>query len=512
MATPPSPPPPPPATNSSAPPFKTNTPSPNPHGAPAARAPSSPAAATPPPPMSSGPSHLVLCVRDVIGKLRARGHLSGLEIPDDELTEAGAPALFETVLAAFLAEGRVSAGLPLLPKPLVLGKGGLVDMLPLYLAVRSRGGFAAVTSWAAIAEAVGLEPAADAPIKLVYAKHLWLLEQSIGKPERQDEVAGSSSNAAHRSNAKKDKFLSSHKDHASAGSAHLKRKREVPLQMLNWVRLVAKNPGEHGAGQNHGSQLSSTLMFRRLMFENIDCSKLPYSTTSPQSGLTNEEQPQYDGWDDRLCAGGHSDRILHARTRLSGLADVPDWTGKPSLPYDEPHVLRFLGEPLLPAPSNESLDADAIGKGRPDNCNCQIPGSVACVRFHVTEKRIKLKRELGSAFYAMGFDRIGEDAALTWRRDEEKKFNAVIQNNLPSSKYRFMEEVFAAMGSKGRKDIVSYYHNVFHVRRRAYQNRLTPNDVDSDDDSLEPGFLHLRQGGAQGNSMSASSSGTQRGS
>ncbi|VAH15998.1 unnamed protein product [Triticum turgidum subsp. durum] len=155
-------------------------------------------------------------------------------------------------------------------------------MLPLYLAVRSRGGFAAVTSWAAIAEAVGLEPAADAPIKLVYAKHLWLLEQSIGKPERQDEVAGSSSNAAHRSNAKKDKFLSSHKDHASAGSAHLKRKREVPLQMLNWVRLVAKNPGEHGAGQNHGSQLSSTLMFRRLMFENIDCSKLPYSTTSPQ--------------------------------------------------------------------------------------------------------------------------------------------------------------------------------------------------------------------------------------
>ncbi|EMS52814.1 hypothetical protein TRIUR3_17760 [Triticum urartu] len=233
-------------------------------------------------PTAPTPCHSFLRAPDVIGKLRARGHLSGLQIPDDELTEAGAPALFDTVLAAFLAEGRLSAGLPLLPKPLVLGKGGLVDMLPLYLAVRSRGGFAAVTSWAAIAEAVGLEPAADAPIKLVYAKHLWLLEQSIGKPESQDEVAGSSRNAAHRSNAKKDKFLSSHKDHTSAVSAHLKRKREVPLQMLNWVRLVAKNPGDHGAGQNHGSQLSSTLTFRRLMFENIDCSKLPYSTTSPQ--------------------------------------------------------------------------------------------------------------------------------------------------------------------------------------------------------------------------------------
>jgi hypothetical protein len=231
-----------------------------------------------------------------------------------------------------------------------------------------------------------------------------------------------------------------------------------------------------------------------------------------QSGLTNEEPAQYNGWDDQLCAGGNSDRVLNERAWRSGIADVPDWTGNTPLPYDEPHVLRFLGQPLLTPESNEALDAYIIGKGRPDKCSCQLPGSVACVRFHVTEKRIKLKRELGSAFYAMGFDRVGEDAALTWRKDEEKKFNGIIQNNLPSSKYGFFEEVFADMGSKGRKGLVSYYHNVFQVRRRAYQNRLTPNDVDSDDDSLEPGFLYLRQGGGQGNSMSASSSGTQRGS
>ncbi|CAM0956932.1 unnamed protein product [Alopecurus aequalis] len=513
MATAPSPLQPPPATNSSPPPFKTNTQSPNPHGAPASVAPSSTAAAAPPPTMSSGPSHMVLCVRAVIGELRACGHLAGLEIPEAELTEAGAPALFDGVLATFLAEARVPGALPSLPMPVVLGEDNPVDLLRLYVAVRSRGGFAAVTSWAVIAEAVGLEPVADAALRLVYAKYMSLLEQTIGKPEKQAEVAGCSRNAVHRSNAKKDKFLSPHKDHASAGSAHLKRKREGLVQMLNWVRLRAKCPGEHLiVGQNPDRQFSLALMLRRHMFANFDCSKLPYGTTSPQSGLTNEEQTQYNGWDDQSCAGGNSDKILHARARRSGIADVPVWTGKTTVPYDEPHVLRFLGQPLLPPESNEGLDADTIGKGRPDKCSCQLPGSVACVRFHVTEKRIKLKHELGSAFYAMGFDCVGEDAALTWRKDEEKKFNAVIQNNLPSSKYRFFEEVFAAMGSKGRKGLVSYYHNVFQVRRRAYQNRLTPNDVDSDDDSLEPGFLHLRQGGGQGNSMSASSFGTQRGS
>ena len=279
MATAPSPRPPPPATNSSAPPFKTNTQSPNPHGAPAPGSPSPTAAAPPPPTMSSGPSHMVLCVRAVIGELRACGHLAGLEIPEAEVTEAGAPALFDGVLSTFLAEARVPGAL----MPVVLGDDSPVDLLRLYVAVRSRGGFAAVTSWAVVAEAVGLEPAADAALRLVYAKYMSLLEQTIGKPEKQAEVAGSSRSAAHRSNAKKDKFLSPHKDHANAGSAHLKRKRDGLVQMLNSIRLLAKCPGEHQiVGQNPGSQFSLALMLRRHMFANFNCSKLPYGTTSPQ--------------------------------------------------------------------------------------------------------------------------------------------------------------------------------------------------------------------------------------
>ncbi|XP_044969232.1 uncharacterized protein LOC123429243 isoform X1 [Hordeum vulgare subsp. vulgare] len=281
MATPPSPP---PSMNSSACPFKTNIPSPKPRGAPAVGA----------SPVSSGPRHIVVYVRDIVNKLRAGGHLSGLDTPDAELTEEGTSALFEGVLEAFLAEVRASAGLPLLPKPLMIGKDGPVEMqmLRLHLAVRSSGGYAAVTSWAAIAEVVGLEPVAAAPLKLLYFKYLLPLEQSIGncKPEMQDqEVAGGCRDAvaARRSNGKKDQA-------SLRSSGHLKRKRgaPVPLQMLNWVRLVAKSPLEHGNGIC--SQFSSTLMLRRLRFANVDCSQLAQSTTSQQSGLTMRGR-QMDG-------------------------------------------------------------------------------------------------------------------------------------------------------------------------------------------------------------------------
>lgn len=463
--------------------------------------------------MSSGPSDAVLAVLGLIGELRACGLLAGLEIPHAGHPEARAPALFDGVLAAFLAEARLPGAPPSLPMPPALGDGRPVDLLRLYLDVRSRGGFAAVASWAAVAEKAGLDPALDAAVKLVYAKYLSLLEQIIRKPGKQENVSGSSGNAGHRSNAKKDKFLSPTKDPACAGLARLKRKREVLVGMLNWVGLVAKNPNERWVvGKNPDSHFSMALMLRRQMFANNDSINVPRGSASPQSGLTTEEQALYDGWEDQLSAGGSSDTISRAQIRPCGQADIPEWTGKPSLPYNDPHVLRFLGELILSPESNEALDVGPICKGRPDECNCQLPGSIACVRFHVTEKKIKLKRELGSAFYAMGLDCIGEDAALTWTKDEEKKFSAIIQQNLPSSKYNFWDQLYAVFQSKGTEGLVSYYHNVFQLRRRAYQNRIAPNVVDSDDDSIEPGFLHLRQDGGQSSSRSAPSSGTQKGS
>ncbi|CAL4925224.1 unnamed protein product [Urochloa decumbens] len=495
----------PPPSNSTALAFKSNASGPSPGHAPAAAAPASTEAAAP---QVHVPSHAVLAV---VGELRAHGFLAGLEIPEAELTDARAPAQFVGVLAAFLTEAGPAGATPPLPIPTpALANGRKVELLRLFLAVRAHGGFAAVADWATVAEAVGLDPAACAAVKLLYDKYLALLERSISNYRDYHEVVESSGNGDRRLGSKKDRFLSPTGGPTSAGSAHLKRKRDSLVGMLNWVRLVAKNPGKPGVigrKRNSSSHISTAVLLRRQMFANIDCR----SGSSSQNGL---EVARENEWDDVIPTLQNIDRISAAPIRPRGQADIPEWTGKPSSPYDDPHALKFLGEPILLPKTGEDPDVSSIGKGRQDDCNCQFPGSIACVRFHVTERKMELKRELGSAFYEMGFHQMGEDLALTWTKDEEKKFTTTIRGNLPSSrsKYNFWDKLLAVFRSKGREGLVSYYHNVFQVRRRAYQNRLTPKSPDSDEDSMEPGFLYLRQGGGQSSSSSSAACRTRKSS
>ncbi|CAN6305005.1 unnamed protein product [Urochloa humidicola] len=442
------------------------------------------------------PSQAVLAVLGVVGELRARGFLAGVETPEVELTDARAPAQFVGVLASFLAEAGPAGATPsLLIPPRALADGRKVELLRLFLAVRAHGGFAAVADWAAVADAVGLDPSAGAAVKLLYDKYLALLECSISERCGYHEVVESSGNGG-----------------GWPLSAHLKRKRDSLVGMLNWVRLVAKNPGKpavFGTKRNSSSHISTAVLLRRQMFANIDCRS---GSSSCQNGLS---EGQWDNeWNDVIPTLQNTERISAAPIRPRGQADIPEWTGKPSLPYDDPNTLKFLGEPILLPKTGEEPDVGSIGKGRQDDCNCQFPGSIACVRFHVTEKKMELKRELGSAFYEMGFHHMGEDLALTWTKDEERKFNTTIRGNLPSSrsKCNFWDKLLAVFRSKGREGLVSYYYNVFQVQRRAYQNRLTPKSPDSHEDSIEPGFLYLRQGGGQSSSSISAASRNRRSS
>ncbi|KAF0898825.1 hypothetical protein E2562_011893 [Oryza meyeriana var. granulata] len=507
MAPLPTPPPPPPR------PFKTNTSSPSPNRAPAQGAPTSPAAASRPPPppfdMVSGVSEAVIAVFDVSTTLRAQGYLAGQEMPSITLPEERAPEVFESLLASFLAQSHGPGRLPPRPMPPLLGDGSAVGLLRLYLAVKACGGFNAVPCWASVAEAAGLDPTMDAPIKLVYYKYLCPLEESFLRAGILGEEAGSSSGGGRRlSTDKKGKFLAPAARSPQGGEVlDLKRKRDKLVGMLNWVRLVARKPDRrHSVRNTADSHLSMALMFRRQMFEDDGFSDKPHGCASPESGLTTEHG-QNDGWDDQQSAGGSNDWNSRAKVCSSGLADIPEWTGKPSLPYEDPDILRFLGEPILTPKSNEFFDG-TIGKGRPDKCNCEVPGSTSCVRFHVTEKKTELKHELGLSYYAMKFDQIGEDAALTWTKDEEKKFETIVQQSLPSSKYNFWDKLRAAFRYKGETALVSYYNNVFQPRRRAFQNRVARHvhGVDSDDDSIEPAFLRLRQDGGKSTSRSSASS------
>ncbi|XP_057981466.1 AT-rich interactive domain-containing protein 1 [Malania oleifera] len=167
--------------------------------------------------------------------------------------------------------------------------------------------------------------------------------------------------------------------------------------------------------------------------------------------------------------------------------DVPEWTGV-TLESDA----KWLGTQVWPAEKRQSsflIERDRIGKGRQDSCGCQFPGSVECVRFHITEKRKKVELELGSAFYRWKFDKIGEDVALSWADEDKRKFATIVRLNPASLDKCFWDQIFKFFPDKSREDVVSYYFNVFLLRRRGNQNRYTPNNIDSDDDESEIGSL-----------------------
>jgi hypothetical protein len=261
-------------SSSSAPAFKSNASSSSRGHEPAKASSTSPAAAELPVPI---PSDSLVAVLGVVGELSARGLLQGFTIPEaGGLTDEGASAVFDGMLTAFLAEHGVDPAaascLPIPPPP--LGDGKKVELVSLFLAVRARGGFSAVESWAAVAEAVGLDPTADTAVKLLYGKYLALLEQSCDKPLKQDHMVVSSGNADVLMGSKKERFLSPIKcltSTAGSASAHLKRKRETLVGMLDWVHLVAKNPGKQGKNRAAGHKQAVVVELRRQMFADKDC-------------------------------------------------------------------------------------------------------------------------------------------------------------------------------------------------------------------------------------------------
>lgn len=164
--------------------------------------------------------------------------------------------------------------------------------------------------------------------------------------------------------------------------------------------------------------------------------------------------------------------------------EVPDWTGLAS--ESDP---KWLGTRVWPLEKKEKrflIERDHIGKGRQDSCGCHIQGSIQCVKFHVAEKRLKVKLELGSAFNQWKFDKMGEEVAFSWKEEEQRKFSSIVKSNPPLLDKCFWDEIYKYFRSKkSREELVCYYYNVFLLQRRAYQNRITPNNINSDDEESE---------------------------
>ncbi|XP_047337932.1 AT-rich interactive domain-containing protein 2-like [Impatiens glandulifera] len=123
----------------------------------------------------------------------------------------------------------------------------------------------------------------------------------------------------------------------------------------------------------------------------------------------------------------------------------------------------------------------AVGKGRGHEiCECEQPGSIFCTKFHIAEKRVELKRQIGSLFYDWKFDRMGEDVSLSWTRMQEQNFNNIVKQSNSLTK-KFTLKLFP---NKTWENVVSYYFNVFILRSRRFQNQITSNvkELDSDDE------------------------------
>lgn len=168
-------------------------------------------------------------------------------------------------------------------------------------------------------------------------------------------------------------------------------------------------------------------------------------------------------------------------------ADVLEWT---DMVFESDS--KWLGMRVWPPEGREIrplVKSDSLGHGRPDSCDCLLPGSVECIRFHIAEARMKLKLELGLVFYQWRFDRMGEEVSLKWTTEEEKRFKHLVRANLSSNSKSFWNDASRWFPKKTRENLVSYYFNVLLVQRRSYQNRVTPKSVDSDDDETEFGCL-----------------------
>lgn len=173
-------------------------------------------------------------------------------------------------------------------------------------------------------------------------------------------------------------------------------------------------------------------------------------------------------------------------------ADVPEFDAELASKYRENSgMLRFLGVCVVPI-GHSIFDSD-IQAG----CECFDGGSIRCVQQHVNEARLKLKKFYGDEkFAALGMLKMGEEVSSNWTEEEERLFHEVVYLNPATVGGRFWKELAIEFPSRTKKEIVSYYFNVFILRRRAVQNRSQVLYPDSDNDEWRESY-----GGAFGDQV-----------
>ncbi|XP_030521800.1 uncharacterized protein LOC115734924 [Rhodamnia argentea] len=148
---------------------------------------------------------------------------------------------------------------------------------------------------------------------------------------------------------------------------------------------------------------------------------------------------------------------------------------------------RFTGICVIPFPASDVYDNcdDKVGAGRA-GCSCLDEGSIRCSRQHTMEARDLLRRELGNeGFVESGCHDMGEQVAEKWSDEEEQLFHEIVFSNPSSWGRNFWNSLSFRFPSRTRREIVSYYFNVYMLQKRAEQNRCDPVNIDSDNDEWQ---------------------------
>lgn len=321
-----------------------------------------------------------------------------------------------------------------------------------------------------------------------------------------------------------------------------KRKRELYLDMVKWVCEVAKNPCDVAIGtlpeRSKWKDYGTEVVWKRVLLLRDEMLLKRDVDPSAQYSIWQIRQKMHPSMYDDNSGSGRlrcSQRVLSAKDNLKKMRALQFSVSPSSYHYDEDQVdgptnssaestvgfwwkqrrkkipvgpqfqadipewieesyegdSKWLGTRIWPLDKRGKrrtlIDRGPIGKGRQDTCDCKSRGSYDCVKFHLSEKRRKLKIDLGSAYYQWKFDSMGEEVSLSWSREEERKFQDIVKSNPLSEEKSFWNEIFEFFRNKSRESLVSYYFNVFLLHRRANQNRTNASNVDSDDDESEYG-------------------------
>ncbi|KAJ0981997.1 hypothetical protein J5N97_010252 [Dioscorea zingiberensis] len=147
---------------------------------------------------------------------------------------------------------------------------------------------------------------------------------------------------------------------------------------------------------------------------------------------------------------------------------------------------KWIGTCILPMPEYETLPLEVKVRHCKNMCNCLDQGSIRCVRQHIVESGEKLEQEMGhEKFMMLGFGDMGEVVAQNWSAEEEQAFQKVVLANPASLDKNFWDDLHHVFILRSTKELVSYYFNVFMLRKRAEQNRMDPMNADSDNDEWQ---------------------------